>query len=463
MGDLYLLWKGPQSDELLSRLTGYFNELYPSLTGEQDFILARDLEEEIRAVLSGQPGVLPIEDQLFYQGNLRNMNLRFVIRSGDEGIFPAVFFAEARAKFDFRLNLQLTPEATELLYMIIVNEMEHSLNLPLNSRINETYEKKEFEIFLEPEIVLTEDFEKSQLGIFFYLLYLEQLFRDDPNVCVMISSLKPLIKKAKEIEIDLGTLTEEGFLKKYPAYRFDYSHLISAYRHENIPLFRFPLLYSVVTNAGPYIITTERNGRVEARMTNAFRTLFERCRNSGSRYTVSMVSTFSEKKGHATLLIIDNKERVIERFDPNGSLSASGSFLERVTLETDRLLDKFGKEMGYLYISPEVFCPRVGVQAVEGLFDDKVGYCASWSILYGEERLKSREDRTAVARNLLAEIIRKYNLEGHTQRETGQNVQRWMQERIHRIFGQMENLFEELAREIGVNLTYVEGRLIYNV
>lgn len=455
MGDLYLLWKGPRSDELLTRLTGYFDELYPSLTGEQDFILARNLEEAIREILSQQPGVLEIEDQLFYQGDLRKMNLRFIIRSGDQGIFPAVFFISE--------GLQFNPETIELLYKIIEYEIEDSLGFPVKSRVEETYEKKEFEIFLEPEIVLTEDFEKTQLGLFFYLLYLQKIFQNDPNVCVMISPLKPLISRAKQIEFDLGTLPEDEFIKKYPAYQNDYRLLIKSYQNEKLPLFRFSLLYSVVSNAGPYIVANEKNGKIEAKITNAFRSLFKACQNSGARYTVSLVSTFSGKTGHATLLIFDNKEKIIERFDPNGSISASGSFLERVTLETDRLLDKFGKEVGYLYISPEVFCPRVGVQSIESLFDDKNGYCASWSIIYGEERLRSTGERGEVAKNLLNEIINKYNLRGHTPRETGANVQKWMQERIHRIFGDMKYLFEELAEAMDIKLNYVNGRLIYNV
>jgi hypothetical protein len=104
--------------------------------------------------------------------------------------------------------------------------------------------------------------------------------------------------------------------------------------------------------------------------------------------------------------------------------------------------------------SPEGFCPKKGVQAVESGFK-RSSYCVSWSILYAEERLKSLQSRSYLATNLLKEIIQ------NNPNDTVFAVEQWIVQRIHQIFDNLDYLFKELSAALEIDLTYRQGQLIY--
>jgi hypothetical protein len=70
-------------------------------------------------------------------------------------------------------------------------------------------------------------------------------------------------------------------------------------------------------------------------------------------------------------------------------------------------------------------CPKFGVETTE--------YCVSWSILYAEERLKSKMDRSYLSRNLLKEIVYKYHLD-----DRATSIEKWIKERVDEIFEDMD-------------------------
>ena len=97
------------------------------------------------------------------------------------------------------------------------------------------------------KIPIMEDFEKNQLGIFLYLLYLRNLFQDNPDVCVIISDLGPLINQVQRIEQEIGTMSKEEFIAKHPKYEEEYDELHQIYTEEPISLFRFYTLYFILS------------------------------------------------------------------------------------------------------------------------------------------------------------------------------------------------------------------------
>lgn len=456
MADLHLFWEGPSSDRYLTGLSTLFHRIYPHLSQDRTFDLGQSFEFTVRNLLTDQPGVIELENQLYYEGALKDFRLRLPLRSGNQPIFPEVFFASEVLP----LNETIAKPILENVKAMI----ESTLHLKLKSEIYEDWERKDYVLFLDKEIVLSENFEKTLLGIFFYMIYLQQRFQNDPNVCVIISDLLPLITRLKSLEAEIATLSEDQFKAKNPLYAGVYSKLVQEYREEKPHHFRFSLFENILQQVGPYLIAEEdrRTGELSVRMTKSFETLFNRCHNSHSRYTVAFVALKTTKSAHANILIIDNQERIIERFDPNGATAiGSNPEYEKVTESLDRLLDDFSKKMEYLYVSPEVFCPRIGVQAIEGAFSGEIGYCVSWSILYAEERLTTYQSRSWVSANLLSEIVRKYNLKGRSSNQTSENIERWIHERIANIFEQMDRLFKILSEALGLNVKYVGGKLIY--
>jgi len=82
---------------------------------------------------------------------------------------------------------------------------------------------------------------------------------------------------------------------------------------------------------------------------------------------------------HATMLVVDNKKKTAEYFDPYGK-----SNFNRLQ-STDVALKEWTKENlpGYTYVATAKICPAIGPQALTG-----DAYCASWTALYTYLRIK---------------------------------------------------------------------------
>lgn len=387
----------------------------------------------IRQLLLEQEGIVELDNRLYYQGLIEKFRLDIILRSGDQPVFP------------------YSSQKTEDMLFVIKSEVERSLRRRVGSRIHETWDRKIYEIFLFQRRVLEEDFEKTQLGTFFYLLYLQERFKNDPNICVMISQLSSLIRKASELENDLSGLDEVSFKRKHSTFAPYYDNFIRNRREDPLMIFRLGILYAIVSVAGPYLFVVND----KPFLTKSFRILFERCRNSGARYTISLANVATNGFSHSTVLIIDNQERIIERYDPNGYSSFQGPIAESIDV-LDQVLIDFGGEIGYDYLSPVEFCPRIGIQEIESRFSGKIGFCLSWSIIYAEERLQSDLSREEIAEDLLSIVMNKYQL-------NNDEVEDWLNQRIDRIFTEMDQLYIDLSQNLGVPVRYVAGRLVYEV
>lgn len=88
---------------------------------------------------------------------------------------------------------------------------------------------------------------------------------------------------------------------------------------------------------------------------------------------------------HLNMVIIDNKNKEIERFEPIGTI-----VIEQTCNIDSILTDRF-KE--YKYFSPIDFCPNLSFQGVDKLFRKQLGLpkepgmCAIWSLWYLDSRL----------------------------------------------------------------------------
>ena len=103
----------------------------------------------------------------------------------------------------------------------------------------------------------------------------------------------------------------------------------------------------------------------------------------------------TDNKRHMNFLLFDLKKRTMERFEPNGSITAEdaiGKLNKEAVLE--RRLAASAKAHNYTYIATMEFCPRLGPQALQdaqALFTeigDTEGFCSFWSLWYADRRLR---------------------------------------------------------------------------
>ena len=455
--ELYLLWKGPHSSGLILELYRYLNNTIPeyekiikNIDDNRLFSLARNLEEYLVTILSNFENITIIDNQIYYIGDINNLKIDIILRSATDLIFPHNFFMIEH------FNIKTLNIDQDELIEIIKLELESNLSFNLNIEISDDWEKKIVNIYVKKDKVLVSKFEKTTLGNFLYLLFLRDKFIDNPNVCVIITDLIPLINKAKEIEKNLIILSEDDFQKKYPSYANIYQILLRGYRNDKISIFRLNLLYNIIQTASPYIVSKKdiNTGKIEVNISNTFKILLDRCYKTKSRFIVSFVVLLIGDSGHANILIIDKEDDSIERFEPNGYIFYEDEDYKDLVVALDEKLITFFKEYGYKYFSPKDFCPKIGIQLVETAFSKNIGFCVSWSIIYSIERLQSMTSRTYIAENLLQNILAKYKLHGKSSTETYANLEKWLENTINSIFSSLDKYYKQLSELLGINITY---------
>ena len=110
-------------------------------------------------------------------------------------------------------------------------------------------------------------------------------------------------------------------------------------------------------------------------------------------------------EGHQNCLIIDNKKKTIERFEPHGSESSYNmeqydkglisALMDKLDLSSMAMYSSHPNghpDSKYTYISPIDFCPSDGLQVMEDSDPlntklDFEGYCYMWSVFYMEMRM----------------------------------------------------------------------------
>jgi hypothetical protein len=141
--------------------------------------------------------------------------------------------------------------------------------------------------------------------------------------------------------------------------------------------------------------------------------LIKKCIKSKKRFICDIIGIFNEYGGHANALIIDNKNKTIERFEPHGSVTNMYNMDE-----FDNDLRKFFKKSlpNYIYVSPKTIEKEYGPQGLsqEGLesfkkIGDPGGFCLTWSFAYIDLRLSNPN---IPAKNVLDAALKIINNKG---------------------------------------------------
>lgn len=99
------------------------------------------------------------------------------------------------------------------------------------------------------------------------------------------------------------------------------------------------------------------------------------------------IITYSENKAHENSIIIDHKNKTVERFEPHGYKGAHYYNTRQLTIELKKYFRKILP--GYTFLDSKDIYPRRGVQTYEHIlsyqdisYEFKPGYCAAWSAWY---------------------------------------------------------------------------------
>jgi len=118
---------------------------------------------------------------------------------------------------------------------------------------------------------------------------------------------------------------------------------------------------------------------------------------------------------HANIIIIDVKNKRIERFEPNGHNSPRGFYYNQDLLDST-LKIKFNSLLSdYEYLSPKDYLPIIGFQILETLEDkckkigDPNGFCGVWCTWWAEQRIKNSQVEPSVLANELIKQIKLSN------------------------------------------------------
>lgn len=266
---------------------------------------------------------------------------------------------------------------------------------------------------IKKEYVFTDrSIEKSILGDYLFIKY---LMKKTDNACFIypnfnssIDAIKLFydIQEKKDIPFTQDILDDwdnmDIQIKKYPSlyekYIQTYDIVKDNYREiKNIlkPNLQGPrlksdniyydkLIYSLVER----MMTKQRilfdtSGKEEFYIPYVSR--LRQCLNSGKRYIVFFVRLKINDEYHANVIIMDTKEKKVERFEPQGL--EHGFYDNDIT---DKIIKKYFDKLGYKYIGTSHLCPYGVQDIVERYSMDEYqlsGFCKSWSFLYALLRL----------------------------------------------------------------------------
>jgi len=121
---------------------------------------------------------------------------------------------------------------------------------------------------------------------------------------------------------------------------------------------------------------------------------------------------------HANIIIIDKKNKTIERFEPNGA-NEPRNFPYNKKLLDNLLKNKFEQLLTeYKYVKPSNYLPVVGFQMLEIITEEKCkmigdpnGYCAVWCVFYCKYRLENPDVDPSI---LVNKIINNIKLENRS-------------------------------------------------
>lgn len=136
---------------------------------------------------------------------------------------------------------------------------------------------------------------------------------------------------------------------------------------------------------------------------------------TNNRFTIIPLGIELENGGHANIIIIDHKYKVIERFEPNGT-NPPTDFNYNPFLLDKLLKDKFSV-LKYDYLSPQDYLPPIGFQMLESLeiecqVGDPNGFCAVWCVWWCYHKINNKLD---ISSKVLADkLIHKIKLSNYS-------------------------------------------------
>lgn len=150
---------------------------------------------------------------------------------------------------------------------------------------------------------------------------------------------------------------------------------------------------------------------------------FELIKNSKKRFVAIFLYikwNCKENNAHFNAILFDKKNKTVERFEPYTNFSEKKYF--SVTNDFDKLFKKsIKKNLGYKYILPNNFCPKVGFQQKEennilsvftastvgnfNLESDPGGFCGSWILYYLNLRIANPDINSQELLKKIFEIL----------------------------------------------------------
>lgn len=124
-----------------------------------------------------------------------------------------------------------------------------------------------------------------------------------------------------------------------------------------------------------------------------FRNILKKCIKKNKRFIIIPFGIEGQLDSHANILIYDTKQKIIERFEPNGSTSPA-DFDYNSKLLNSILKRKFEDLLpGVQYLSPHDYLPKIGFQiydindSANAKIGDPTGFCAAWTVWYANMRM----------------------------------------------------------------------------
>lgn len=107
-------------------------------------------------------------------------------------------------------------------------------------------------------------------------------------------------------------------------------------------------------------------------------------------YIIPLLLQLNDDGGHANILIIDNKNKSIEFFEPHGTIFQElqeYDIKHHIYNVLKVLFKNFKPEiLNYTYVNVQQ-CVNIGVQALQNIINPDAGHCLAWTLLYSHIRL----------------------------------------------------------------------------
>ena len=308
-----------------------------------------------------------------------------------------------------------------------------------------------------------EYFEKSLLGIFFYMNYLEKI---NNNVCVPITNTEGLIKGLETLIRNLERSTKEEFIQRYLILNNSYDEIIELKgKDRNVYIYR--LLMEILLWMGPFLIITKSrySNKNILQISNTFRKLFEKCLGKNEEYIAIPFLFHLQDCPHANILIVDTKNKNVERFEPQGSITYTSRFTCPQSF-ADEELSEFFSEYGYQYLSPKEICPFIGPQEEyekqKGLRQEE-GYCVTWSMIYANLRLENLSENKEIMKNMTNDIT-KYMMDifrdGKGEMKSYELIDIYFQDRLNILMKYFQENLDKINHTFGTTLQIDQRSLL---